>query len=162
MQPSMIPSSKISLWQKMKPMNGTTFWVKRQMSAKTVYNWLGIESKDICWLLKRRCENMRFWNWWCYIYNRKMVKNGIDYRDMAVTVSNHSIISFGVAKDFQKMILTSKLIKWHIFTAKFLVTVMLMTSLCWRWLYDGDWFEMLVAESLCWRLFSLCWWFSIY
>ena len=30
---------------------------------------------------------------------------------------------------------------------------------CW-WLYDGDWFEMLVAESLCWRLFSLCWWFS--
>ena len=40
-----------------------------------------------------------------------MVKNGIDYRDMAVTVSNHSIISSGVAKDFQKMILTSKLIK---------------------------------------------------
>ena len=36
---------------------------------------------------------------------------------------------------------------------------MLVTSLCW-WLYDGDWFEMLVAESLCWRLFSLCWWFS--
>ena len=32
------------------------------------------------------------------------------------------------------------------------VTVMLVTSLCW-WLYDGDWFEMLVAESLCWRLF---------
>ena len=39
------------------------------------------------------------------------------------------------------------------------VTVMLVTSLCW-WLYDGDWFEMLVAESLCWWLFSLCWWFS--
>ena len=39
------------------------------------------------------------------------------------------------------------------------VTVMLVTSLCW-WLYDGDRFEMLVAESLCWRLFSLCWWFS--
>ena len=38
------------------------------------------------------------------------------------------------------------------------VTVMLVTSLCW-WLYDGDWFEMLMAESLCWRLFSLCWWF---
>ena len=36
---------------------------------------------------------------------------------------------------------------------------MLVTSLCW-WLYDGDWFLMLVAESLCWRLFSLCWWFS--
>ena len=33
--------------------------------------------------------------------------------------------------------------------------VMLVTL--W-WLYD--WFEMLVAESLCWRLFSLCWWFS--
>ena len=31
------------------------------------------------------------------------------------------------------------------------VTVMLATSLCW-WLYDGDCFEMLVAESLCWRL----------
>ena len=40
----------------------------------------------------------------------------------------------------------------------FAVTVMLVTSLCW-WLYDGDRFEMLVAESLCWRLFSLCWWF---
>ena len=38
------------------------------------------------------------------------------------------------------------------------VTVMLVTSLCW-WLYDGDRFEMLVAESLCWWLFSLCWWF---
>ena len=36
---------------------------------------------------------------------------------------------------------------------------MLVTSLCW-WLYDSDWFEMLVAESLCWRLFSWCWWFS--
>ena len=36
---------------------------------------------------------------------------------------------------------------------------MLLTSLCW-WLYDGDWFQMLVAEPLCWRLFSLCWWFS--
>ena len=32
------------------------------------------------------------------------------------------------------------------------VTVMSVTSLCW-WLYDGDWFEMLVAEWLCWRLF---------
>ena len=30
------------------------------------------------------------------------------------------------------------------------VTVMLMTSLCW-WLYDGDWFQILVAE--CWRFF---------
>ena len=39
------------------------------------------------------------------------------------------------------------------------VTVMLVTSLFW-WLYDGDWFQMLVAESLCWRLFTLCWWFS--
>ena len=39
------------------------------------------------------------------------------------------------------------------------VTVMLVTSLCW-WLYDGDWLEMLEAESLCWRLFSLCWRFS--
>ena len=35
---------------------------------------------------------------------------------------------------------------------------MLVTSLCW-WLYDGDGFEMLVAESVCWRLLSLCWWF---
>ena len=41
----------------------------------------------------------------------------------------------------------------------FLVTVMMVASLCW-WLYDGDWFEMLVAESLGWQLFSLCWWFS--
>ena len=48
-----------------------------------------------------------------------------------------------------------------------LVTVMLATSWCW-WLYDGNWFEVefewwnlrLVAELLCWRLFSLCWWFS--
>ena len=46
-------------------------------------------------------------------------------------------------------------LKWRIGT----VTVMLVTSLCW-WLCDGDWFQMLVAESLCWRLFSLCWWFS--
>ena len=38
------------------------------------------------------------------------------------------------------------------------VTVMLVASLC-RWLYDGDWFEMLEAESLCWQLLSLCWWF---
>ena len=36
---------------------------------------------------------------------------------------------------------------------------MLVTSLCW-WLYDGDWFQTLAAESLCWRLFSLCWRFS--
>ena len=35
---------------------------------------------------------------------------------------------------------------------------MLVTSLCW-WLYDSDRFEILVAELLCWRLFSLCWWF---
>jgi len=42
-----------------------------------------------------------------------------------------------------------------------LVTAMLVTSLCW-WLYDGDLFQMLVAESLYWRLFSLCWWFSQY
>ena len=34
-----------------------------------------------------------------------------------------------------------------------------MKSLCW-WLYDGNWFQMLVTESLCWRFFSLCWWFS--
>ena len=37
------------------------------------------------------------------------------------------------------------------------VTMILLTSLCW-WLYDDDWFEMLVAESLpqvCLRLFSL-------
>ena len=36
---------------------------------------------------------------------------------------------------------------------------MFVTSLCW-WLNDDDWFEMLVAESLCSRLFSLYWWFS--
>ena len=30
---------------------------------------------------------------------------------------------------------------------------MLVTSLCW-WLYDGDWFQMLVAESLCWWFFQ--------
>ena len=29
---------------------------------------------------------------------------------------------------------------------------------CW-WLYDGDRFKMSVTESLCCRLFSLCWWF---
>ena len=34
------------------------------------------------------------------------------------------------------------------------VTVVLVTSLCW-WLYNGDWFQMLIAESLCWR-FSQC------
>ena len=35
--------------------------------------------------------------------------------------------------------------------------MILLTSFCW-WLYDDDWFEMLVAESLpqvCLRLFSL-------
>ena len=37
--------------------------------------------------------------------------------------------------------------------------MILVTSLCW-WLYDGDWFQMLVAESFCWRLFLLCWRFS--
>ena len=37
---------------------------------------------------------------------------------------------------------------------------MLVISLCW-WLYDGDWFEILVAESLYWWLISLCWWFSL-
>ena len=42
-----------------------------------------------------------------------------------------------------------------------MVTLMLVTSLCW-WLYGGDSFEMLVTESLCWRLFLLCWWFSQY
>ena len=40
-------------------------------------------------------------------------------------------------------------------------TVMFVTSLRW-WFCDGDRFVMLVAESLCWRLFSLCWWFSQY
>ena len=40
-----------------------------------------------------------------------------------------------------------------------MVTVMLVTSLYWG-LYDGDRFQMLVAESLYWRLFSLCWWVS--
>ena len=50
------------------------------------------------------------------------------------------------------------LIKYRFFS-RVTVTVMLVTSLCW-WLYDGDWFHMLVTESLCWRLFSLCWWFS--
>ena len=35
---------------------------------------------------------------------------------------------------------------------------MLVISLCW-WPYDGDWFQMLVAKSLCWRHFPLCWWF---
>ena len=35
------------------------------------------------------------------------------------------------------------------------VTVLLVQSLCW-WLYDVDWFQMLMAKSLCWRLFSLC------
>ena len=37
--------------------------------------------------------------------------------------------------------------------------VMLVTTWCW-WFYDSDRFKMLVTESLCWRLFSLCWWFS--
>ena len=40
----------------------------------------------------------------------------------------------------------------------YLVTVMLVTTLCW-WFTDGDRFKMLVTESLCWRLLSLCWWF---
>ena len=35
---------------------------------------------------------------------------------------------------------------------KNLVTVILVTSLRW-WLYDGDRFRMLVAETLCWRPF---------
>ena len=35
---------------------------------------------------------------------------------------------------------------------------MLVTSLCW-WFYESDWFQMLVEESLCWRIFSLCCWF---
>ena len=33
---------------------------------------------------------------------------------------------------------------------KNVVTVMLVTSLCW-WLNDCDWFQMLMTESLCWR-----------
>ena len=39
-----------------------------------------------------------------------------------------------------------------------MVTVMSVITLCW-WFYDGDRFKMLVTESLCWRLFSLYWWF---
>ena len=35
--------------------------------------------------------------------------------------------------------------------------VMLMSTLC-KWLYDDDCFKMLVAESWCWHLFSLCRW----
>ena len=38
-----------------------------------------------------------------------------------------------------------------------------MRSRRWQWywwLYDENWFQMLVAQSLCWRLISLCWWFS--
>ena len=49
--------------------------------------------------------------------------------------------------------------RWLSVQLHFWVTVMLVTSLC-RWLYDGDWFQMLVAESLCWRLYSLCWRFT--
>ena len=42
-----------------------------------------------------------------------------------------------------------------------MVTVMLVTSL-YKWLYHGDWFQMLVVETLCWRLFSLWLWFLQY
>ena len=31
---------------------------------------------------------------------------------------------------------------------------------CWWHRYVDDLYQMLVAESLCWQLFSLCWWFS--
>ena len=31
-----------------------------------------------------------------------------------------------------------------------------VTTLCW-WFYDADRFKILVTESLCWRLFSVCW-----
>ena len=63
--------------------------------------------------------------------------------------------SFDLCQTFVGICLNQRLSGGH---AK-VVTVMLVTSLCW-WLYDGDWFEMLVTESFCWRLFSLCWWFS--
>ena len=39
------------------------------------------------------------------------------------------------------------------------VIVMLMTSLFWLLNFD-DRFEMLLGESICWRLCSLFWWFS--
>ena len=39
-------------------------------------------------------------------------------------------------------------------------TVMLVTTLC-RWIYDGDRFNILATESLCWRL-SSCWWCLVY
>ena len=39
-----------------------------------------------------------------------------------------------------------------------LASVMLTTTLCW-WLYDGNRFKMLVTESICWKLFALCWLF---
>ena len=41
--------------------------------------------------------------------------------------------------------------KWKKLRSIRTVIVMLVTSLCWR-LYNGDWFQMLIAESLCWRL----------
>ena len=69
----------------------------------------------------------------------------LDYVASNTSVMNLLIISIGKVE--RKIILFLS------------VTVMLVTSLCW-WLYDGDWFQMLVAESLCWRLFSLCWRFS--
>jgi len=39
--------------------------------------------------------------------------------------------------------------------------VKLLTSLSW-WLYDGNWFTILVVESLCWRLFVMLVIFSMY
>ena len=42
---------------------------------------------------------------------------------------------------------------------KSMATAIQLCQWCW-WHYDDDWFQMLLAESSCWRLFSLCWWFS--
>ena len=33
-----------------------------------------------------------------------------------------------------------------------------MTTVCWRF-YIADRLKLLVTESLCWQLVSLCWWF---
>ena len=70
--------------------------------------------------------------------------------------SRDLILEIELASFLEKKSIFPYMIYLHNFLV---VTVMFMTSLCW-WLYDGDWFQMLVAESLCWRLFSLCWLFS--
>ena len=95
----------------------------------------------------------RFWIW----FNRFWVDGDMTYHSSSESFYVGSDSHRHYSKNILALVWTILInLIWFLLIR---VTVMLVTSLCW-WLYDGDWFEMLVAESLCWRFESLFWWFS--